>query len=117
MAQEVTKADMDSCGLAQDAAAVSARASEVSAFLKALSHDGRLLLLCHLASGPKSVTELETLLSSRQAAVSQQLARLRYEGMVVARREGQTIFYSILDDRVATAITMLAQLFGERDDN
>ncbi|MEM7684624.1 MAG: ArsR family transcriptional regulator, partial [Pseudomonadota bacterium] len=48
-------------------------------FLKALSHEGRLLILCHLASGEKSVTELEEFLSARQAAVSQQLARLRLE--------------------------------------
>ncbi len=44
-------------------------------FLKALGHEGRLMILCHLASGECSVTELERLLSQRQAAVSQQLAR------------------------------------------
>ncbi|MCB1366909.1 MAG: winged helix-turn-helix transcriptional regulator, partial [Rhodobacteraceae bacterium] len=45
-------------------------------FLKALAHEGRLLILCHLASGEKSVSDLEELLHYRQAAVSQQLARL-----------------------------------------
>ena len=66
-------------------------------FLKALAHEGRLLMLCHLASGEKSVTQLEELLSARQAAVSQQLARLRYEGLVETRRDGKTIYYSLAD--------------------
>jgi DNA-binding HxlR family transcriptional regulator len=52
-------------------------ATEAANFLKAISHEGRLMILCHLASGEKSVTELEKLLSARQAAVSQQLSRLR----------------------------------------
>lgn len=88
-----------------------AGANEAATFLKALGHDGRLLILCHLESGPKSVTELENLLSSRQAVVSQQLARLRLEGLVSARREGQAIFYSILDPRVSEVIGVLAKLF------
>lgn len=86
-------------------------ATDAATFLKALGHDGRLLILCHLQSGPKSVTELENLLSARQAVVSQQLARLRLEGLVSARREGQAIFYSILDSRVSDVIGVLAKLF------
>ena len=81
-------------------------------FLKALGHDGRLTILCHLHTGPKSVTELENLLATRQAVVSQQLARLRLEGLVSARREGQAIFYSLLDPRVAEMIDLLCRLFG-----
>ncbi|OYX41343.1 MAG: hypothetical protein B7Z02_15940 [Rhodobacterales bacterium 32-67-9] len=50
-----------------------ARADDASTFLKALAHEGRLMILCHLSTGEKTVTELENLLSSRQAAVSQQL--------------------------------------------
>lgn len=87
------------------------QANEVATFLKALGHDGRLTILCHLQSGPKSVTELENLLSSRQAVVSQQLARLRLEGLVSARRDGQAIYYSILDPKVAVMIETLARLF------
>lgn len=87
------------------------RANDVANFLKALGHDGRLMILCHLAHGPKSVTELENLLSARQAVVSQQLARLRLEGLVSARREGQAIFYSILDPKVAEVLAVLARLF------
>lgn len=87
------------------------QAGEAANFLKALGHDGRLTILCHLVSGPKSVTELENLLSSRQAVVSQQLARLRLEGLVSARREGQAIFYSILDPRVERMLGVLGSLF------
>ncbi len=90
-----------------------ARASDAASFLKALGHDGRLLILCHLSAGPKSVTELETLLDSRQAAVSQQLARLRLEGLVSARRDGQAIYYSILDPRVFDALALLERLFRD----
>ncbi len=87
------------------------QAIEAANFLKALGHDGRLTILCHLRSGPKSVTELENLLASRQAVVSQQLARLRLEGLVSARREGQAIYYSILDPKVGETIELLSRLF------
>lgn len=86
-------------------------AEEASTLLKAMGHDGRLTILCHLRTGPKSVTELENLLSARQAIVSQQLARLRLEGLVSARREGQAIFYSLLDPKVTAMIEVLARLF------
>lgn len=97
---------------AADTQALIAQAGEAANFLKALGHDGRLTILCHLCSGPKSVTELENLLSSRQAVVSQQLARLRLEGLVSARREGQAIYYSILDPKVVEMVALLARLFG-----
>lgn len=80
-------------------------------FLKAIGHEGRLMILCHLATGEKSVTELEELLSARQAAVSQQLGRLRLEGLVKPRREGKTIFYSLTDDRCKRIISVVYDLF------
>jgi ArsR family transcriptional regulator len=86
-------------------------ATEAAAFLKALSHEGRLLILCHLAAGEKSVTELETLLSARQAAVSQQLSRLRAEGLVATRRDGKTIHYRIADERAVRIVRVLYDLF------
>jgi ArsR family transcriptional regulator len=76
-------------------------------FLKAMAHEGRLMILCHLVNGEKSVTELENLVSSRQAAVSQQLARLRIEGIVSFRREGKAIYYSIQDEKVLKLIKLL----------
>ena len=87
------------------------QATAAAAFLKALAHEGRLMILCHLQAGEKSVTELEHLLESRQAAVSQQLARLRLEGLVACRRDGKTMYYAIQDPKVATAIGMVYEMF------
>ncbi|WP_417627958.1 ArsR/SmtB family transcription factor [Pararhodobacter aggregans] len=87
------------------------QAQAAAAFLKALAHEGRLLILCYLSSGEKSVTELEQLLGSRQAAVSQQLARLRLEGLVTCRREGKTIYYSLGDPRAARTIGLMYEMF------
>ena len=80
-------------------------------FLKALAHEGRLMTLCYLSTGEKSVTELEALLSSRQAAVSQQLTRLRLEGLVDFRRDGKTIYYSLADDRARRMLEMVYEMF------
>jgi DNA-binding transcriptional ArsR family regulator len=87
------------------------QAAAAAAMLKALSHEGRLMTLCHLSSGEKSVTELESLLGARQAAVSQQLARLRLDGLVTARRDGKAIFYSIADPRAARLMDVVYDLF------
>ncbi|MFW8636476.1 ArsR/SmtB family transcription factor [Cribrihabitans pelagius] len=84
-------------------------------FLKALGHEGRLMILCHLVSGEKSVTELEQLLSARQAAVSQQLARLRLEGLVTPRREGKVIYYSLADERPRRIMELIYDLFCQPD--
>ena len=86
-------------------------ATKASNFLKAISHEGRLMILCHLASGEKSVTELEELLSARQAAVSQQLTRLRLEGLVSPRREGKAIYYRLADDRPRQIMEVVYDLF------
>ena len=87
------------------------KAQAAAGFLKALAHEGRLMILCHLSQGEKSVTELEQLLCARQAAVSQQLARLRLEGMVTARRDGKTIFYSLSDPKSRRLIELVYDLF------
>ena len=86
-----------------------------SNFLKAISHEGRLMILCYLASGEKSVTELEDLLAARQAAVSQQLSRLRLEGLVTPRRDGKTIYYSLTDDRPKQLMEVVYDLFCRQD--
>lgn len=88
-----------------------ASACDASQLLKALSHEGRLMILCHLVTGEKSVTELEELLSARQAAVSQQLARLRLEGLVTPRREGKAIYYSLTDDRPKRVLEVIYDMF------
>ena len=86
-------------------------ALEAARFMKALAHEGRLLILCHLVDGEKSVTALEELLGARQAAVSQQLARLRLEGLVQPRRDGKTICYSLADERSKRVIELMYELF------
>lgn len=91
--------------------ALADHAEPAAAFLKALSHEGRLMILCHLSDGEKSVTEIEALIGQRQAAVSQQLARLRLEGLVGTRRQGKAIFYSVRDPRVIAVLSCLPQLF------
>ena len=87
------------------------QALAAASFLKALAHEGRLMILCHLSAGEKSVTELEQLLQTRQAAVSQQLARLRLEGLVSCRREGKAIYYALHDPRAARLVGLVYEMF------
>lgn len=94
---------------------MASRAAEAATFLKALSHEGRLMILCHLSSGEKSVTELEDRLGARQAAVSQQLARLRSEGLVTTRRDGKAIFYSIKDPKAGAIMELVYDMFCNPD--
>ncbi len=91
------------------------QATTASNFLKAISHEGRLMILCHLVTGEKSVTELEELLTARQAAVSQQLSRLRLEGLVIPRRDGKTIFYRLADERPRKMLECVYELFCKGD--
>ena len=91
--------------------AMGEKARAATAMLKALSHEGRLMILCYLAHGEKSVTELEEILSMRQSAVSQQLARLRADNLIEARRDGKTIFYSIKDERAHQIMELVYELF------
>ena len=107
MALPVIREDMSE----QDLDRMMTSATEASNFLKAISHEGRLMILCHLATGEKSVTELERLLAARQAAVSQQLSRLRLEGLVQPRREGKTIYYSLTDRRAIQILDVVYDLF------
>jgi DNA-binding transcriptional ArsR family regulator len=86
-------------------------AREASEFLKALAQESRLLILCILAGGEKSVGELEKFLSQRQSTVSQQLARLRLESLVTTRREGKTIYYSLASDKVRTILDAIYDVF------
>jgi DNA-binding transcriptional ArsR family regulator len=94
------------------------RARTASDFLKALAHENRLLILGLIAARERSVTELENLLSLRQPAVSQQLARLRMDGLVRTRREGKAIYYSLASERVRRLMLVMHEMFwrdGEHD--
>jgi DNA-binding transcriptional ArsR family regulator len=88
-----------------------ANARGASEFLKALSHEARLMILCLLADGEKSVTEIERTLGLRQPAISQQLARLRADDLVEARRDGKNIYYSLARTEVRDIIEALHRAF------
>ena len=88
-----------------------ANAQEASEFLKALSHEARLVILCLLVEGERSVTEIEQMLSLRQPAVSQQLARLRADNLVETRRDGKNIYYMLARPEVREIIVALHPAF------
>ncbi|MBC2772680.1 winged helix-turn-helix transcriptional regulator [Rhizobium sp. AQ_MP] len=87
------------------------KARAASGLLKALSHETRLLMLCILCQGEKSVTEIEQFLGIQQAVVSQQLARLRSDNVVQTRREGRQIHYRIADPQLAELISVLYKMY------
>jgi ArsR family transcriptional regulator, virulence genes transcriptional regulator len=86
-------------------------AKRASDFLKALAHESRLMILCILAEGEKSVSELEDLLRLRQPTVSQQLARLRSDGLVTTRRDGKAIYYRLASDEARVVIGAIYDVF------
>jgi DNA-binding transcriptional ArsR family regulator len=92
------------------------RVKLVSSVLKTVSHESRLIILCHLVGGPKSVSELQVLISCRQASVSQQLSRLRFENLVVTRRIGKSVYYSLADGKTANLIGALHDIYCDSED-
>lgn len=96
---------------ALDTDAMLENARHASDFLKALSHEARLCILCLLIDGEKSVGEIEEALNLRQAAVSQQLARLRADRVVKMRRDGKSVYYSIARPEVLEVMSALYRAF------
>lgn len=88
-----------------------ASSAEAEALLKALANGNRLMILCELKDGERSVTELEAVVPLAQSALSQHLAKLREGGFVATRREAQTIYYSLADPCVVRLIEVLHELF------
>ena len=86
---------------------MAAAAERVSEIMKLLANKHRLLVLCQLVEGEKSVGELARLLGVREPAMSQQLAVLRREGLVRPRREAQTIFYELARDDIRRLMEFL----------
>ena len=84
---------------------------EAEELLKALANSHRLMILCELKDGERSVSALERVVPLAQSALSQHLAKLREGGFVTTRREAQTIYYSLADVRVARLIDVLHELF------
>lgn len=89
-------------------------AGKAAAVLKMLSHEARLLVLCDLVGAERSAGELVQSSGLSQSALSQHLAKLRDEGLVETRREGQTIFYRLADGKTATLIETLHHLYCGR---
>ena len=83
-----------------------------AALMRSLSHPQRLLVLCALGNGEKSVGELRSLLGGiEQVPMSQQLMRLRADGLVEARRSGTTVYYQIVRPEVLTVVEALHAAF------
>ncbi len=95
----------------QAAQALKAKASEAEALLKALANRHRLMILCELHKRERSVGDLQQSVGLSQSALSQHLARLREDHLVLTRRESQTIFYSIASTDVTRLIGTLYELY------
>ena len=94
---------------------MSEAADRASALMRTLGHKGRLLILCQLASGEKSVGELSESLDIPQSPLSQHLSRMRKEGLVKTRRQAQSIFYSLKADEAGKIIECLYNLYCADD--
>ena len=90
---------------------LSASAQEAATLLKALANSDRLMILCLIAEQERNVSELQEILELRQPTLSQQLSRLRAEGIVSTRREGKSIYYSLNDTATGQVIELLYELF------
>lgn len=88
------------------------QAAEAASLLRALAHEHRLLVLCHLAgSGELSAGELVDRIGASQSALSQHLAKLREQGLVVTRKEAQNVFYRVGDPRAERVLSVLQDIF------
>lgn len=86
-------------------------AGRAAALMRLLSNEKRLMVLCQLADGELSVSEIQSRIGLSQSALSQHLALLRDEGVVATRRESQTIYYRVADHAAMRIIQTLAELF------
>ena len=86
-------------------------AQRASRLLKAMSNERRLMVLCHLSLGERSVGELERLVGLSQSALSQHLARLRQDKLVDTRRDKQTIYYSLSSPEVRAIMGTVYEIF------
>jgi DNA-binding transcriptional ArsR family regulator len=86
-------------------------ASDAADLMKALGNESRLMILCTLADGEHSVGDLNAIVPLSQSALSQQLARLRQQGLVTTRRESQTIYYSLTPGPAGRVINVLHDIY------
>lgn len=95
--------------------AMRAHAEDAAGLMKALGNPSRLMILCTLAEGERSVSELNAVVPLSQSALSQQLARLRQQGLVTTRRESQAIFYSLAEGPADRVIHLLHDIYCGAD--
>jgi len=98
-----------------DIADFQASAGEAAKLLRALGNERRLMILCQLSDGERSVGELLPAVGLSQSALSQHLAVLREEGIVATRREAQTIRYRIADPAALQVVATLAEIFCPKE--
>lgn len=89
------------------------RCARVALILKTLAHPQRLFLLCRLAKGEATVSELRSASGASQSLISQHLTRMRREGIVQARRDGNFIHYRIVDPKLSALILHMEKTFNE----
>jgi DNA-binding transcriptional ArsR family regulator len=99
--------------LAPDTAEMVDNATEAADFLKKLAHPSRLMVVCALVDGERSVRDLEDTLGIRQPGLSQQIAELREAGFITGRKESKNMFYRLADDRIAEFISLMHRMFCE----
>ena len=85
-------------------------AREATVLLKSLAHPDRLMICCQLRGGEMSVGELESQLGIPQPRLSRELAKLREEEILAARREGKLAFYSLIDARVHALVDAICKV-------
>lgn len=95
------------------AAELVANAGEAADFLKKFAHPSRLMIVCALVDGERSVRDLEDTLGIRQPGLSQQIAELREAGLIVGRKESKNMFYRLADGRVTEFIRLMHRMFCE----
>jgi DNA-binding transcriptional ArsR family regulator len=89
------------------------RCARLARLFKTLSHPQRLYMLCCLCEGDSSVGDLEKACGAPQPVISQHLTRMRLEGIVESRREGNFVYYRIADAKIESLIRNLERLFGQ----
>ena len=97
--------------LEPDAAELVAKAAEAADFIKKFAHPSRLMIVCALVDGERSVRDLEDTLGIRQPGLSQQIAELRDAGLIVGRKESKNMFYRLADGRVKDFIEQVYRMF------
>lgn len=90
-----------------------AQASKASTLLNAMSNDKRLMILCQLIDGERTVNDLAERLDARQSTISQHLTLLRKDGFVQPRRDGQAQYYSLAGDEARSILETLYSLYCE----